>query len=212
MTSSKGALRHRLTEEIDQLAQADRVSVTKAIMYAEEAHEGQYRLSTTDQPKPEPYIVHPYRVALIVIEELGLKHAGIICGALLHDVVEMSQGRMTTGIIEREFDRSVALMVSVLTKPPIDDNIARAEQLSTYYGRIARTSAPTKLVKLAEQLDNMREAVNLRDFNTQKDCLIETVEVYVPMAREVDEYLHCELVNACENLERALRIGLASTH
>jgi (p)ppGpp synthase/HD superfamily hydrolase len=207
MTSSKGVLRHRFMVEVDQLKQADRALIQKAVMYAEEMHEGQYRMSNKLGSRPELFIVHPLKVALIILEELGLKDQISVCGALLQDVVENSGGRVTTGNIEREFGRNVALMVSILTKPPLDPSMPRNEQLATYYGRIAKANIPTRLVKLAGRLDNMREAVDLFDLEFQRQYLLETLEVYVPMALETDEYLHTELLGLCERMDRALTLG-----
>jgi (p)ppGpp synthase/HD superfamily hydrolase len=207
MTSSKGVLRHRFMGEVDQLKQADRALIQKAVMYAEEMHEGQYRMSNKLGSKPEPFIVHPLKVALIILEELGLKDQISVCGALLQDVVENSGGRVTTGNIEREFGRNIALMVSILTKPLKDPSIPRNEQLATYYDRISRANIPTRLVKLAGRLDNMRDAIDLFDLEFQRQYVHETIDVYVPMAQETDQYLHAELLALCERLEQALRLG-----
>lgn len=210
MTSSKGVLRHRFMGEVDQLKPADQALIQKAVVYAEQMHEGQFRMSNKFGSTPEPFFVHPLKVALIILEELGLKDQVAVCGALLQDVVENSRGKVTTANIEREFGRNVALMVSILTKPPEDPNIPRAEQLTTYYGRIAKANIPTRLVKLAGRLDNMRDAIDLFDLEFQRRYLVETFEVYIPMAQETDEYLHTELLALCERLERSLSLSSSS--
>jgi (p)ppGpp synthase/HD superfamily hydrolase len=206
MTSSKGALRHRFTVEIEQLKPADRALISKALAYAEGIHEGQYRKST-QYTKAEPYIVHPIKVALVICDELGITDATTICGALLHDTVECGNGKVTTGTIEKEFGRNIALMVSVLTKPLLDENVERSEQIATYHGRLSRTSINTKLVKLAERLDNMRDAQELLDSEFQIRYLKETMKVYVPMAFDTNEHLHSELVAACNKLDRTIALS-----
>ena len=55
--------------------------ITKAFLFAKEAHKGARRRSG------EPYILHPIAVARVVCGEIGLGSTSI-CAALLHDVVE----------------------------------------------------------------------------------------------------------------------------
>ena len=59
--------------------------ITKAFNFAKHAHKGVRRLSG------EPYIMHPIAVAQIVCGDIGLGSTSI-CGALLHDVVELAPG------------------------------------------------------------------------------------------------------------------------
>ncbi len=61
----------------------------------------------------------PMRVALVIVEELGLKEPLAIASALLHDSVEMSGGKLTISNVEESFGRPIAMMVSILTKPPL---------------------------------------------------------------------------------------------
>ena len=53
--------------------------ITKAFNFANQAHKGIKRRSG------EPYIMHPFAVAQIVCNEIGLGSTSI-CAALLHDV------------------------------------------------------------------------------------------------------------------------------
>lgn len=205
MSPLRGELRHRLMLRVDDLQQPQRVLLTKALALAETIHEGQYRKpSKLDPERKDPYIVHPMRVALILFEELGIKDHESICAALLHDVVEDSNGRVTTNDLERRFGRIIALMVSVLTKPAPDKKISREEQLKTYHERIAQAAIPTRLVKLCDRLDNMRECVMCNDPKFQSRYLEETRAEYLPVAEATDAYLHAELTGLCEQLETIL--------
>ncbi len=141
------------------------------------------------------------RVALILFEELGLRDTDALCAALLHDVVEDGNGRVTTSDLEKKFGRIIALMVSVLTKPNPDKKIPREVQLKTYHERIMQAAIPTRLVKLADRLDNMRDAIECNDVVFQKRYLIETREEYIPIAEATDEYIHAELIGLCDKLE-----------
>ncbi len=54
-------------QEIEQLKAGDRTLVNKAVQFVEEAHEGQFRMSTKQGGRPDPYVVHPLKVCLIVL-------------------------------------------------------------------------------------------------------------------------------------------------
>ena len=212
MTGLRGEIRHRLMLQVDELQHAKRVLLTRALALAETIHEGQFRKpSKLDPELREPYIVHPMRVALILFEELGLKDTEAICAAILHDVVEDSNGRVTTSDLERKFGRVIALMVSVLTKPPADKKISREDQLKTYHERIAQAAIPTRLVKLSDRLDNMRECINCNDIKFQQRYLIETRAEYLPIAEETDAYIYGELVGLCDKLEEILAASESTT-
>ena len=60
---------------------AERKQIRLAFEMAVDAHKNMRRKSG------EPYIIHPLRVAQIVVNEMGLGATAAIC-ALLHDVVE----------------------------------------------------------------------------------------------------------------------------
>ena len=188
--------------QVDELQHPKRVLLTRALALAEQIHEGQFRKPPKIDPElREPYVIHPMRVALILFEELGLRDTDALCAALLHDVVEDGNGRVTTSDLEKKFGRIIALMVSVLTKPNPDKKIPREVQLKTYHERIMQAAIPTRLVKLADRLDNMRDAIECNDVVFQKRYLIETREEYIPIAEATDEYIHAELIGLCDKLE-----------
>ncbi|HEY9715494.1 MAG TPA: HD domain-containing protein, partial [Chroococcales cyanobacterium] len=164
MEHSKGIIRHRLMLALEDLTHPDQLLVTRALKLAEEVHARQYRRPLKIDPLLKiAYINHPMRVALILIEEMQQKNPDLIAAALLHDVVEDSNGKVTTAMLEQEFGRTVALMVSVLTKPPVDKKIPRAKQLETYHERVVNANSQTRLIKLCDRTDNMREALEAED-------------------------------------------------
>ena len=207
ITGTVGSVRHRLLLLVDSLSTADRVMLTEALAVAEAAHISQLR-KPGREADVQPYILHPMRVALIIIEELGLKDPAALAAALLHDVIEESGGKLTIRDIEVKFGRLIALMVSILTKPHRDDSISREQQLTIYYERIAGAGLPTRIVKLADRLDNMRDAIECGEPEFQSSYLKETRKIFLPSAEATDEYLHEELINACEQLEYALTEGV----
>lgn len=181
--------------------------ILKALAFIEE-HYDKYRKKTRSFPERGiPLITHPMRVALVLIEELELKDTGAIIAALLHELVEWKRDKITIADIERNFGRPIAMLVSILTKPPIDDNASeeeRTQKLNTYYRRIEQASIVSKLVKLSDRLDSVREAPEWLELDRQNKYLEETKAIYIPLAEDTDSYLHEELLAAVETLEMAL--------
>src|SRR5690242_20165150 len=68
----------------ERLGEEDLGLVRRAYEVARAAHEGQLRDEGT------PYIIHPIRVATLLVEELHNYSTHLICAALLHDVIEDS--------------------------------------------------------------------------------------------------------------------------
>src|SRR5947207_2831315 len=95
----------RLAENVDDEAIA---RVRRAYEVARTAHSGQTRDEGT------PYIVHPVRVAVSLVDELRIYTPKLICSALLHDVIEDSE--ITREEIRRLFNDEVAEVVWLLTK------------------------------------------------------------------------------------------------
>jgi|AGTN01.1.fsa_nt_gi Guanosine polyphosphate pyrophosphohydrolases/synthetases len=202
-----GSIRHRLMLLVDEFAHADRIFFENAVALAEEAHQGQYRRPMDTYYKPVPYIVHPMRVALILLEEVEIKDMIYLTSAILHDVIESNREKYTVAMMEAKFGRPIAMMCSILTKPEIDDFVSDEEaeaRLATYYKRLEQAGVGARIVKLADRLDSVREAIEWSDRATQERYLAETKAAYVPFAEATDSYLHEELVTACEELEALL--------
>ncbi len=202
--SLAGVVRHRLVSQLDDYKAAERAMLWKALALAEEIHEKQVRRpgkSLTAQP----YIIHPMRVALVLLEELEYRDTEVIAAALLHDVLENSDGKVKTADLEQQFTGNIALMVSTLSKPPRDAALSRGQQLTTYYDRISQAPIPTRLIKLSDRLDNVRESIDSIDTEFQDDYLKQTMKIYLPMAEATDQYLFEELVSCCQELEKAIK-------
>jgi hypothetical protein len=88
--------------------------VHDAMAFAVERHAGQSR-----KGKAEPYAVHPLRTALILRELAEQKGAAMLCGALLHDLVEDTA--TTLDEIEDRFGPQVGDLVRALTYPPLKE-------------------------------------------------------------------------------------------
>lgn len=168
----------------------ERDLVLRAYQLAEQAHEGQERLSG------EPYVQHCLSVALI-LAELGAP-IPVIAAGLLHDTVEDTS--ISLDRLQKEFGREIANLVDGVTK-------------LTQLPRVSRTGRPGKdglggartelqketlrktflamgddvrvvLIKLADRLHNMR---TLSHLPAEKRTRIarETLEIFAPLANRL---------------------------
>jgi guanosine-3',5'-bis(diphosphate) 3'-pyrophosphohydrolase len=162
-----------------QLSEKQIDSVYRAYAVAEEAHSDQTRDEGT------PYIIHPVRVAVSLVDELDLYSPTLLCSALLHDVIEDSE--VTREDIEVMFGEEVAEVVWLLTK--LDE-----VRLTDYLARIeaaGHTGAP--IVKLCDRLDNLRSVVHTPKLEKKRRYVRTTEELYLPMAARTNQYLYDEL-------------------
>ena len=135
--------------------------------------------------KAPPYIIHPVRVAVSLVDELDLYSPTLLCSALLHDVIEDSE--VTREDIELMFGEEIAEVVGLLTK--LDE-----VRLRDYLARIeaaGHTGAP--IVKLCDRLDNLRSVVHTPKLEKKRRYVRTTEELYLPMAARTNQYLHDEL-------------------
>jgi (p)ppGpp synthase/HD superfamily hydrolase len=162
-----------------ELPNRDLATVDRAFEVARIAHDGQRRDEGT------PYIVHPVRVAAMLVNELRILTPRLICAALLHDVIEDSPTTRTQ--IAQAFGEEIAEVVWLLTKL---EEVSLAEYLAAIEAR-AETGAP--IVKLCDRLDNLR-FLTCSPRTEKIHRYIRTTEAYyLPMAARTNAYVHDQM-------------------
>ncbi len=155
----------------------DREEITKAYLYAEKAHEGQFRNSG------EKYFTHPFNVAMI-LADLHMDTATIIAG-LFHDILEDTD--ITYDEMAAEFGEEVTELVDGVTKlkklqyKTKQEN--QAENLRKMVMAMAR-DIRVIIIKLADRLHNMRTLEYMSD-EKKKEKALETLEIYAPLAHRL---------------------------
>jgi (p)ppGpp synthase/HD superfamily hydrolase len=174
----------------------DIMRITRAFSIAIKVHSGQVKKGN----KIEPFINHPLRVALILIEELHVYDIDLVCAAILHDTLEANATTRTSDSessadsmraslearLRNEFGERVHSIVSTLSKPSAKSE-EKERMLGEYFRNIARGSEDVRYIKLADRLDNIRSLKNA----IQKDRVLrykeETQKYVVPIAEKTDE-------------------------
>jgi GTP pyrophosphokinase len=175
----------RLEELVAERLPADSVDlIQRAYGVAEAAHEAQMRDEGT------PYIIHPVRVALTLVDEVQTYSPTLICSALLHDVIEDSP--ITRQDIDRQFGPEIAEIVWLLTK-------FEEVTLADYLAEIERASATgAPLVKLCDRLDNLRFLAHSHRLEKKHRYIRTTETYYLPLAARTNQYLHREILRALD--------------
>ncbi len=168
-----------LTEKLRQknYSKEDQEIFKKAYTYAEKAHEGQTRLSG------EPFFMHPYEVANILIE-LSLDISTIIAG-LFHDIAEDTT--VTISEIRQEFGDEIAKLVDGVTKVGQVDFLSKEENQAENLRKMFMAMASdirVILVKLADRLHNMR-TLKYQSKEKQIEKARETLDIYAPLAHRL---------------------------
>ncbi len=161
--------------------------ILKAYKFSKIKHTGQIRDEGT------PYFYHPYRVALVLIQELGLTDTNIICSALLHDVIEDSD--CTDEDIRIMFNEEIAIMVNYLTKPPKKQFNSSKKRHDYYFDRLLKAPDNVLLIKLADRLDNIFSIHLSPRKEKQKKYYDETCQYYLPLAKRINDKLYQKFIS-----------------
>ncbi len=177
-TTSEELYQQKLTELLEacraNLRKYDEVLIAKAFRLSYDAHKNDRRASG------EPYFLHPFEVAMIVVKEVPLDDVSVVC-ALLHDVVEDTV--YTLEEIREEFGDTIAEIVDGATK--ISDIFKSREitQAESYRKLLISmvNDVRVMLVKFADRLHNMRTIEYLSP-ERQLRMAKETLDIYAPFA------------------------------
>lgn len=104
-----------------------------------------------------PYFAHPCRVALTLAVVFGCADGTALAAALLHDTIEDTPTDRDD--LEARFGGEVAAVVSALTKLKV---LPEAEREREYDRRLAGADWRARLIKLADQFDNLSDALECR--------------------------------------------------
>lgn len=145
-------------------------TIAQAYRYAAEKHADQRRLGTS----AEPYVNHVIEVAARVSES-PFADETLLIGALLHDIVEDTDG--TRGEIAALFGEDVAALVMEVTD---DKTLAKAERKRRQVESSPGKTAQAKRIKLADKASNISSMVE-----SPPDWPLDRKRAYVEWAGQV---------------------------
>ncbi|MGG2015327.1 HD domain-containing protein [Bacillus sp. S10(2024)] len=148
-----------------------------AISFAEQAHEGQFRISE------EPYILHPFSVADILLDCKA--DCVTLIAALLHDVVEDTN--YTLEDIQKHFGKEVSYIVDGLTK--VDKkSVQNKEEYEAMNFRklliVAQKDIRVIIIKVTDRLHNMR-TLQVKNKHKQVPYANETLKIFAPLCHKL---------------------------
>ncbi len=125
--------------------------ILAALQFAAHKHRDQRRKDHA----ASPYINHPIALATILWHEGGVRDAGVICAALLHDTIEDTQ--TTAEELRKHFGLRVARVVLEVTD---DKLLPKPERKRRQIEHAPHLSRAAKLVKLADKIANLRDVAS----------------------------------------------------
>ena len=161
--------------------------VTKAFGFMRRAHASHKRKQGT------PYAEHPEAVFNILTNEFeGPVSENMQIIALLHDTLEMGE---TEGAIAREFGSEVLNGVKLLTRQ-------KGESFEDYAARLRTAPKEIRLVKAADRLHNLRDALLAGDPAWALEYVRETREHVLPFID--DAWFSTKLTEAISEIEESV--------
>ena len=187
--------------DLEQLEQAilslDSGALLDLVKLAYETARGCHQGQTRDEGVQ--YFVHPYRVALYLVEKLKVTDPEIVAAALLHDVLEDCPG-VCFSWLEEKFGTRVAVLVEVLSKPPLSRRLTRQRRDENYYQRIGGARDDVVMIKLADRLDNLRSLHLSPRKNKMSRYIRATRQHLIPLGRKRFPIIADDLERAIECL------------
>src|SRR6202011_777638 len=166
-----------LLAKAQYLGEDDRRVLGRAYEVAEEAHNGQFRLTG------EPYVEHPLAVAGI-LADLRLD-VDTLAAAVLHDTVEDTH--VTRDNIREGFGDQVAKLVDGVTKlGKIHVRTAEEHQAENIRKMLVAMAEDVRvvLIKLGDRLHNMR-TIAAHTSDRRARISRETLDIYAPLAHRL---------------------------
>ncbi len=126
----------------------EKEKILKALSMAEEAHKKQIRDGHI------PYIIHPIRSAILLVEKAKIKNSDLICALLLHDTLEDTD--LTAQEIKEEMGDYILKLVRAVTRERPDDETEeeKIKNKEKNIEKISQSSEEVRLIKLCDRLDN----------------------------------------------------------
>jgi len=164
---------------IKRFSKEDQKRVLGAYRFAKKHHGDQMR------DEDVPYIIHPVRVANILMEERDFYDPAVIMAALLHDVVEDTDIKLRQ--IQKKFGSDVKMLVAGLTR------IKTRETKDIKFKKTMKADYRVRMIKCSDVLDNVRSwPLSTKTYKFPR-WFKEVREMYLTLAENTDMYFYDEI-------------------
>ena len=181
-----------LAEILEQAPTSQRDEITRAYRFAEAAHAEHTRDEGT------PFIEHPLRVASILVAELGCCDLDLITAAFNHDVLEDCPAITMAQLTEVIGRRACAMVVDVTKlQVPSEEKAARDR---AYLDRLPGLPWESRLLKLADRIDNLRSVPASGDAAKARRYLEVSLAEFVPLAATTSPAAERLVLQACDRI------------
>lgn len=162
----------RFEDRVATFDESAAASVRDALAFAKQRHEGQLRKGGGE------YVIHPVRIANILMYEWSTTDPVMVSAALLHDVVEDTQ--TTIKEVKDSFGNDVGKLVDGMTM------WKGSETYETYVKRVSRGPEPLRVLKCADALDNLRSWYETNGDEFQR-WWRNTHDLILPISKSVED-------------------------
>lgn len=174
-----------LEEKLQKLLEENSMqSVWEAYIFAENLHKGQMRDGTDI-----PYIAHPLRMAIALIEKYDFTNSNVLKAIFLHDVLEDTDGNKEQ--IQEKFGEDVLEIVQKVTRPRVENETPQQKFKSKTkkYQKLLNEENKIKKLALVDLLDSMEDWLLIKKeapiYNKIPRWLKETEILYLPLAESI---------------------------
>lgn len=150
-------------------------------IFAAKVHLGEIRKGPNDSA--HPFIVHPLRLAISLVEEARVSKEDILAAALCHDTLEHDR-KLTTAELIATIGQPAAKMVLDLSVPhKLTPGESPSASRVNYLNRLEHAGPNTLLVKAADRLDNLRHRNQVGPSDRLLTMIRQDQNDYVPLFR-----------------------------
>jgi len=175
-----GRIEQKLAEEIKKcnFPPDKEKLILSAWETAKEHHSPQTRADGVE------YVIHVYRVTLSLILEFGESSSMFILAALLHDILEDTG--YTCQEMTKAFGEDVTRLIESITRREGENRPKKGDRLQDkYFEKIIKSGVDSIKLKLADKLDNIRDALNHPKIEKRRIYVRECQTVFLPLIKNL---------------------------
>lgn len=187
--------REELINALEEISLKNNSTIKSALEIAQKAHKDQLRDNGSSYLEE-----HIYPIALSIINRYKNSDnlITLLACALLHDVLEDSE--ITESEMRKIMGDEITEIVKVLTKSPKEnaEGIPQSKKMvmnGIYLKRVINSTQESIILKLEDRLQNLTcitEESHLIKPEKYKRYIIETEQLFIPLAKKIDNHIPYE--------------------